>query len=499
MTAPGRHIIGKQFLELQYNGNTDGIALQKTTESILHKELLPHMEALFDRYGAGNEVTCIDQVRLEIELDAKDLENMSVKIINEMAGALARKIEQLGADRNSVAETTAARFVKLLIFYLRNGYLPWWSNINGSAEWHAFVLASLSAELPAHNLFQLCLVMHEEKVQQRIAVQFDEACFWELMKKMPGVAAAITNWQEDLHLLKTWLQRSDLQQLFLVNSRLALLKLLAPSSVSGAYGYSYKEISGQFAEMVKIELEQLLAAPIFLKEPGSFPAIVSELKNNDLKNLFVINIQAKAGKKNEISRPVPKEPSPPVHKEENTLLLVNQEQHNTGETTAENPVYISNAGLVIVAPYLGGFFSRFGLVKENKVIDHTRAVALLQYIVTGDNSVEEFETVLPKLLCGMDLYEPLKAKYNLTENEQDNAEELLQAIITNWPVLKTTSVAGLRQSFLQREGRLNYLRDHWHLKVQQLSYDMLLDQLPWNIKMIKLPWMTSLLTVEWND
>lgn len=496
MTVPGRHIIGKQFLELQYNGNTDGIALQKTTENILYKELLPHMEALFDRYGAGNEVICIDQVRLEIELDAKDLENnLSVKIINEMAGALARKIEQLGANRQPITETTAARFIKLLIFYLRNGYLPWWSSINGSAEWHAFVLANLSAELPAHNLFQLCLVMHEERVQQRIAVQFDEACFWELMKKMPGAAAAITNWQEDLRLLTTWLQRSDLQQLFLVNSRLTLLKLLAPSSVSGSYGYSYEEISRQFAEMVKTELEQLLAAPVFLKEAGSFPAIVSELKNNDLKNLFVINIQAETGHKNKISRPVPKKPPPPVHEEENTLPLVN---HNTGETTAENPVYISNAGLVIVAPYLGVFFSPLGLVKENKVTDHTRAVALLQYIVTGENGVEEFETVLPKLLCGMSLYEPLKAKYSLTENEQDNVEELLQTIIANWPVLKTTSVAGLRQSFLQREGRLNYLQDHWHLKVQQLSYDMLLDQLPWNIKMIKLPWMTSLLTVEWN-
>jgi hypothetical protein len=77
---------------------------------------------------------------------------------------------------------------------------------------------------------------------------------------------------------------------------------------------------------------------------------------------------------------------------------------------------------------------------------------------------------------------------------------LLHALITNWEKLRNTSVDGLRQSFLLREGRL--LRKEsdgsWSLTVSTKAYDMLLDSLPWRFSTVRLPWMQTVLHVKWR-
>ena len=91
----------------------------------------------------------------------------------------------------------------------------------------------------------------------------------------------------------------------------------------------------------------------------------------------------------------------------------------------------------------------------------------------------------------------------LTAEEQATTAGLLQAVIAHWTALGATSVAGLRESFLQREGRLVLLSPDeqpaaWQLQVQARSFDMLLDRLPWSIALIKLPWMERALHVQWR-
>ena len=58
-------------------------------------------------------------------------------------------------------------------------------------------------------------------------------------------------------------------------------------------------------------------------------------------------------------------------------------------------------------------------------------------------------------------------------------EGLIQGLIQNWKTVGNTSVAGLRETFLQREGRLQLRDDAWHLLVEPRAFDMLLDSLPW--------------------
>ncbi|HLO95924.1 MAG TPA: contractile injection system tape measure protein, partial [Burkholderiaceae bacterium] len=67
-----------------------------------------------------------------------------------------------------------------------------------------------------------------------------------------------------------------------------------------------------------------------------------------------------------------------------------------------------------------------------------------------------------------------------------------------------TSVAGLREAFLQRQGRLAKDKPRadappaWRLRVEKRGLDVLLDRLPWGFSTVRLPWMEGVLHVEWR-
>ena len=163
---------------------------------------------------------------------------------------------------------------------------------------------------------------------------------------------------------------------------------------------------------------------------------------------------------------------------------------------ATGEIYVANAGLVILAPYFSLFFKNMQLLTENKFNNVPRAIALLHYLIYGDDDYEEFQCVLSKIICGLELSTVIY-KYTLYEADKSEADALLQAVIAHWQVLKNTSPDGLRNSFLQREGRLVFIDHEWQLVVQKESPDILLAHLPWNISLIKLPWMKNLLKVDW--
>jgi len=171
-----------------------------------------------------------------------------------------------------------------------------------------------------------------------------------------------------------------------------------------------------------------------------------------------------------------------------------------------DPLHIANAGLVLLAAYLPRLFEHLGWVDGHAWRSPAlteRAVHLLQWAATGEAAAEEHTLVLNKLLCGLPLQAPVPFDVLLTAEEQATTAGLLQAVIAHWTALGATSVAGLRESFLQREGRLVLLSPDeqpaaWQLQVQARSFDMLLDRLPWSIALIKLPWMERALHVQWR-
>jgi len=142
-----------------------------------------------------------------------------------------------------------------------------------------------------------------------------------------------------------------------------------------------------------------------------------------------------------------------------------------------------------------------GLLAGDRFLDadgQQRAIHLLYYLATGQTQPPEYELVLPKLLCGWPLNDPVISP-RLPQAALDEAEQLLQTVINYWDVLKSTSPDGLREGFLQREGKLTRTGEQaWKLQVEQRAMDILLSRLPWGVSMVKLPWMDELLTVEWT-
>ncbi|MDH3976499.1 MAG: contractile injection system tape measure protein [Deltaproteobacteria bacterium] len=163
-------------------------------------------------------------------------------------------------------------------------------------------------------------------------------------------------------------------------------------------------------------------------------------------------------------------------------------------------IYIENAGLVILWPYMTRFFRHLDLLKDDCFVDHSsamRAIHLLQYLATGEEQGPEYFLPLNKLLCGWDLSKPLERKVPLRKKEKSESEALLKALVGHWQALGNTSVDGLRTSFLQREGALTEKEKNWHLKVEGKTYDILMERLPWGISTVTLPWMKKILSVEW--
>lgn len=164
-------------------------------------------------------------------------------------------------------------------------------------------------------------------------------------------------------------------------------------------------------------------------------------------------------------------------------------------------VYIDNAGLVLLAPYLPRYFDMLGLVSGKAFKDREsaeRGVHLLQYLLDGRCESYEYQLVLNKLLCGVKAGKPISRGIEISTAEADASNSLLRGIIANWPVLKNTSVAGLQETFLQRQAHLQRRDDLWKLLVEAKPYDMLLDQLPWSYKTIKFPWMEQPIHVDWR-
>ncbi len=165
-------------------------------------------------------------------------------------------------------------------------------------------------------------------------------------------------------------------------------------------------------------------------------------------------------------------------------------------------LYITQAGLVLLHPFLRFYLEAVGLVTGETFRDEEAqqiAIYLLHYLATKQTDAPEYELVLPKLLCGWPLDEPVVRGLALPEAALAEGETLLQTAIDYWEVLKSTSPDGLREGFLQREGKLTRNEEgNWKLQVEQQTIDILLSRLPWGVSLVKLPWMADLLIVEWH-
>ena len=184
--------------------------------------------------------------------------------------------------------------------------------------------------------------------------------------------------------------------------------------------------------------------------------------------------------------------------QENKSIEKIDQADDLGELPDE--LYIDNAGLVILWPYLENFFTRVNLLEKKQFKDRTaqqRAVGLLQALATLEPEPPEFMLPLNKILCGVEVTDVFDFGSPLLDTEAEECERLLQAVIAQAPILGEMSTAGLRGTFLLRSGMLSVRDGAWLLRVERETYDIVLERFPWSWEWVKLPWMDAPIRVEW--
>lgn len=166
----------------------------------------------------------------------------------------------------------------------------------------------------------------------------------------------------------------------------------------------------------------------------------------------------------------------------------------------QEPLSVSNAGLVLLWPLLPGLLRQLGLLEEQQFSSpqaQLEAVCWLDELIWGDGNMAEWRTPLGKLLCGLPLESPLVPWSSPEPKVSEQLQDWLAAIPAQLPGLQRCQASDLRSLFLQRPGQLLQTRSGWQLSVEADASDFLLSQLPWALDFIRLPWMEKPLQVKW--
>ncbi|MDQ0639628.1 hypothetical protein QF042_003193 [Pedobacter sp. W3I1] len=181
-----------------------------------------------------------------------------------------------------------------------------------------------------------------------------------------------------------------------------------------------------------------------------------------------------------------------------TKKMVQLKQSKVQDDTS---ILIENAGLIILYPYFKNLFNVLHLLNGNQFIDEMcrhKAIVYLHYLVYNEMPEDESRLIFNKILCGADPEAVIELnEITFTEEELKQSAELKATVIQHWTKLGSTSIEGLTQTFLIRNGSLIFRDNNYNLHVERKGFDVLLDTLPWSLSIIRLPWNNYLINLNW--
>lgn len=480
MSSNRHNIIGKQEIQFTFNGTTDALQLNKHIDTWYRDELYPAVQTTLDKYGKGIDTLRLDQLVIDVDIESGDQWQrvMTDKIIRQLNEQLSAKINTTPADV-SAELVKSSSFEDVLLFYIENGYLPWFSSVKTKTEFlREYKKWLLQADYDYANKIRLIKAMENSIVLERFYTITPQGQFFRFFALLiDNKKTDINNIEYDVHVLLSKLPSAYCNKLISLFFRAVLLEIIKSKSFT-----TLSVFKGPLKKMLKQLVLQKKVSITFLSIQKAHSEIMADL----LEEIPVLFIKSKLKLPNWKSEYKSAKSSDSSDKE--TV---------ENEHKALHVIFINNAGLVILSPFLPVLFERLGISKSNVITDKALALHVLFYLTTGKQHPAEFELILPKILCGLALNESVNLNKKLTVDQKKEADNLLAAVIDHWSVLKNTSVEALRSSFLQRDGKLSFSDNGWQLQVEQKSYDMLLEQLPWNISMIQHSWMTNLLRTDW--
>lgn len=504
------HIIEKMVVEINTDSQESAYAIKNDIGEFLEKELFPRLEKILDQFDNTGGVVRFNSLNLEIApLRFSNVKDIEPEITRKLAEKLESSVNLVNGKKVEIFEggkveniSATGNREKTFLFFLENGYLPWF----GKEEYIAELtdLQNWQKSLTESNFTGRLGAVLQKKTEavSRFVLQFEpEVAEHFLLQNFPEFRdvkkwmLAITEKQT------TQFRRRFLQLLLLVSTGhhekyvlqtagdLLQMVYNAESSASKERKEravsEVKEIMGRVVDLWlrvepvrKDELEAIRRLSHFPEFGKPKPA---DLKS-DSNEAFV-----------------PKE-STNGKGDLKDISALEKDSGNSAFLEEEGEIAVSNAGLILLHPFLKPFFRTIEITNKKGIITEARrhlAVQMVHYLATGEEDFFEGNLVFGKFLCGIPLETPVPRESLLTQHEKNEANLLLDEVIKHWVALKNTSPDGLRQMFLQRNGKLFKKEKNYKLVVERKAQDILLEKLAWNISLVKIPWLKELLYVDW--
>jgi len=547
--AKQNHSIKKYQIELKIENVNNAFEIQQRFLSTAKKIVTEKLEDLFDEVVGDNRYLRIN--KLEIDVGSMLETTLEEDIPNRLPALIEEELREFisvsfknaksnydfaneAADNSSnvqILENSQYIF-SWLIYFLKHGSFPWWAPKVDFENFEKETIQSFH-EKPEYISGNLKKLLQSENTLERLVYQFSEDFLVEFISFLTSVKKGlIIGTVKGLKTISmecgTNTRQGELKKL----AYLPILKTLSSlGSVIDSPQDWLEPTIYQFcqlhANLSKTDIIRGLFT-YFQNVNGSnvrdeMTHVINLIFNDELSQKTDLQPDIKksknpsAGSREKSNGPIPESCNKPE-----SLLDLNQTTNEyTGKSLTLNgrekkyysqkseiisekedefEYYVSNAGLVVLAPFLPSFFNELKLLEDSDFKDEDarcRAVHILQYSIDKVGGASENELVLNKILCNIPIEMAIEREIKLTDVEKDNVSDLLNSVVKHWTALKGSSVDSLREGFLLRDGKLCIVDNGWKLIVERKTLDILLTKIPWGFSMIKLPWMTSLVSVEW--
>lgn len=508
MRQPVTHIIHKVNLEIEASGERQARYLYGQAGIILQQHVLPRLEQWLQQYDTEGMHLRLESLDVTLQLEAGSTAGESIK--TQLAAAIAAQLKQAmdkateegteaGQQPEGKSVSDAQQVAEAFFTFLESGALPWWMADTSILTDSSRLIEKIAPQEATFIQALLRILKTRAGAMARLLKQFDALLLhylYSLAAPAELLAAAGVPARKLSELSGEGAAAAQRLQLYwaLVWQLFPLEEL--PDTPVAVYRQQLEKTLAQWPDRYFRSQPRIgKATPEETKEPGFLPG-----RNKE-------NAPGAEGRLDNAADPKERE-----HKDHPELITddalpeavideTSDKEAGEEQPVADGELWLANAGLVILHPFLQYFFLELGLLEgtafKNKQA-RSKAVHLMHYLATGREQSPDFELVGEKYLCGMPPEQTTYRFTRLSTTMKQEADGLLSSVIRHWEALKNTSVAGLREGFLQRKGKL-LIKDSQHkLLVERQAPDILLERLPWSLSLIKLPWLQQIIHVEWT-
>ncbi len=488
------HIIEKVLVEVNTNDIKTTNTVKNSISQFLMEEVLPKIESVFKQFETHNTIVRLDKINIDFPLSVNEgFISMSTNVYSRLEEMLKQEIyERILEFSNSsdlqndkVKEVSShENLEEIFLFFLEHGYYPWYGN---QSHIHRFVKENIWIESYKSGVFikKFKSLLKQKRVFQRFVYQFPLSMVFSIFLPKSRFAEIETHISGSNSLPLSPLKTSFLNTLFILST-----EPIAKEVVSSLESW-IKHLQAA-NEKNSFELNQEILKTI----PAAYLNLVEV--QQVLNKMLEFQSDYKSGNFRNGPELIHSETGNGKFKDWNSQHPNNVKTEFFEKNVSE--IRVQNAGLIILHPFIKQLFIALKMLdKQNKIIpgNKIKAVQILHFLSTGNEEFWEGDLVFEKFLCGIPLKYPLPKESILTERMKEEADNLLKESIKRWPALKNTSPDGLRQMFIQRDGKLIKRDRNFKLIVERMAQDVLLEKLSWNISLVKIPWTKGLLYVEW--